>query len=294
MKARIKILSIIALFVFSLSCKKENTDSTLDLSVNNLDFASIPSGTASIDINSNSAWKITSNQGWCNLSDTLGSGDKVIQVSATGNISELERNAVVTIISGDITKTVSVKQKGGTLVFNEQFNDNSRGWRTSSGDSILYSISGGAYDIDNQNKSTGLSFVTSYLTGTNSVIKDASSVYSIETEIRQVSGNITGLFFGRGSSNDYYTIRINPTDKNVHFNKVISGFGQTIQTVNSVNCISTTNKIKILRNKTSLDLTINDTFVATFSIETLNGPYAGFCIYNNNHVSINYIKAFQY
>lgn len=59
------------------------------------------------------SWTITVNDSWLKVSQTSGSGDATISISAEANISTSERTGKITIISGEESIPVTISQAGG-------------------------------------------------------------------------------------------------------------------------------------------------------------------------------------
>lgn len=70
------------------------------------------SGTTLLAIKSNVAWTATSSQTWCTLTPTSGEAGTVqISVAVTANSTPSDREALITIKAGSLTKEVKVTQK---------------------------------------------------------------------------------------------------------------------------------------------------------------------------------------
>lgn len=68
-------------------------------------------GSQTISVTSNNVWTASSNQSWCSLSKTSGTGNGSFTINASSNSTIYSRNATVTIKAGDKTRTVSVSQE---------------------------------------------------------------------------------------------------------------------------------------------------------------------------------------
>ena len=68
-------------------------------------------GSYKFNITSNGSWTIASNQEWCTIQPTSGSGDREITVSVTENTSETVRSATLTITRGNRAQQVMVEQE---------------------------------------------------------------------------------------------------------------------------------------------------------------------------------------
>ncbi len=81
---------------------------SITVSSNSLQLAS-NGGSATFSLSSNITWRITSGQPWLTLSDTIGTGNKVVTVSVPANTSSSERKATATIFMGYDADTLSVQ-----------------------------------------------------------------------------------------------------------------------------------------------------------------------------------------
>ena len=88
---------------------------TLSLNIDNMDFAA-GSGSKIFTISANMSWAVSSNQNWCSVSPTSGSGDGSVTLSVEENTSTSSRTATITVESATITRTLSVTQSGATPV----------------------------------------------------------------------------------------------------------------------------------------------------------------------------------
>jgi len=87
----------------------------LDIDTSNLEFAS-SSGSMSFKITSNTSWTVVSDQTWCSVSPTSGSGDGSVTVSVQENTSTSARTATISVESDAVTKTLAVTQDGANAV----------------------------------------------------------------------------------------------------------------------------------------------------------------------------------
>ena len=93
-----------------LSACKEDSDSQLILSTNHLTF-SPNGGSQTIDIESNTDWKIVSDVSWLSVYPSTGSLNKTITVTAAIKDSELEQETKIVISTKDGAKVVNVSVK---------------------------------------------------------------------------------------------------------------------------------------------------------------------------------------
>nr|WP_320037038.1 cellulase family glycosylhydrolase [uncultured Bacteroides sp.] len=69
-------------------------------------------GTTTLDIKSNVDWTATSSQSWCTLSTSLGeAGTKQITVAVTENTTNDNREALITVTAGSLSKQIKVTQE---------------------------------------------------------------------------------------------------------------------------------------------------------------------------------------
>lgn len=93
------------------------TGTNQTLAVSNNSFIFGPEAEASdFLITSNTAWSISSNQSWCNISTTSGSNNKTISFSITPNTSTQSRTAIIIVNSSALSVQITVTQEGRTEV----------------------------------------------------------------------------------------------------------------------------------------------------------------------------------
>jgi YVTN family beta-propeller protein len=81
---------------------------SISVSSNSLQLAS-SGGSTTFSVSSNITWRITPGQPWLTLSDTIGTGNKVVTISVPANTSSSERKATATIFMGYDADTLSVQ-----------------------------------------------------------------------------------------------------------------------------------------------------------------------------------------
>lgn len=86
-------------------------DMSLSISTESLS-ADFNSQTLSFDISSNTDWTVSSDQTWCVPSAVSGSGNKTINCSISENTQSQLRTASIIVSAGNLSKTVTVTQKG--------------------------------------------------------------------------------------------------------------------------------------------------------------------------------------
>ena len=97
----------------TINVTQSGATAILSLDMNSLAFAS-GSGSENFKITSNTSWTVVSDQSWCTVSKTSGSGDSSIRVSVTENTFTNSRKATVTVESETITRSLAVIQSGAT------------------------------------------------------------------------------------------------------------------------------------------------------------------------------------
>ena len=90
---------------------------TYTLSVSPTSMAFVPAGEQkTLSLTGNDSWTASSNQSWCTLSKSNGTGDATITITANKNTTTAQRTATVTITGSHTgAKTVSVTQEAYTL-----------------------------------------------------------------------------------------------------------------------------------------------------------------------------------
>jgi uncharacterized protein YjdB len=92
-----------------------SSSNTLTVSPSTLSLAST-AGSGSITVTSNVSWTASSNQTWLTVSPASGSSNGTITATASANTGTSSRTAIVTVIGGSITQTVSVTQASATVL----------------------------------------------------------------------------------------------------------------------------------------------------------------------------------
>lgn len=87
-----------------------------NVSKKNLDFASTGS-TETLTLTSNQFWTASSSVSWLTLSNTSGTGDASVSITAQANTSTYNRSGIVTFTAGVKTYTVTISQDGVATYF---------------------------------------------------------------------------------------------------------------------------------------------------------------------------------
>ena len=82
----------------------------IDISTDSVRLGSTVGTKATAGIKSNDPWTVTSNQTWLKVSPDTGIGNDTLRLTADENVSSLKRTALVTVLSGDFSKTIIVIQ----------------------------------------------------------------------------------------------------------------------------------------------------------------------------------------
>ena len=107
-----KIAYIILLIVIIAGCAKEEADLLTLGTSSEISFAGDAAQGSSIRFEAGSNWSASSSAAWCHLSPSSGGkGSNSIAVTVDKNDTDKERNATITIQSGKLAATVTVKQR---------------------------------------------------------------------------------------------------------------------------------------------------------------------------------------
>ncbi len=115
MKYRISIIFSFLLIVSSMivvACSSDDKESTPEITISD-ETVNFAKGAAykSVDISSNVNFTVSSSQSWCSVTPQSGNSEnRVIKISVDANTSNDERNAVVTIAAGALSKQINVTQ----------------------------------------------------------------------------------------------------------------------------------------------------------------------------------------
>lgn len=118
-----KLLFLFSFFLVILSCQKDEEPS---ITINGTEIAVAGTGgRQSISFESNMDWTAKSSESWCKLSPAYGNASiKSITAILDPNDIYDDRSTTVTIMSGGVSKSVTIKQsaKSGILVSSDKFN----------------------------------------------------------------------------------------------------------------------------------------------------------------------------
>lgn len=85
-------------------------DDFIALSAEELNFT-MGASSKNVDVNASAAWTASSNADWCTVTASSAAGESTLKVSVSANTVESVRNAVVTVVMGEVTKEIAVSQE---------------------------------------------------------------------------------------------------------------------------------------------------------------------------------------
>lgn len=179
-----------------------------------------------------------------------------------------------------------VVELGQSVIFDEQFNDNSRLWADSTSNDVSYWVSGGRYHIDRK-----LSNKKSHCTWLGETI-DTTKDFVISTKIARLSGKDNwgyGLFFGASDVNNAFRFEISGTGY-YSLGEMVSGNWNDIikwTTHYSIKQNNQDNVLEIAKRGDTLHLIINGTEVNSVPYRPFKGNNVGFCATDVMHISVD-------
>ena len=285
------LLSVFAIFsLFLFSCKEDapvvtpaseiTTNSEL-LNIKTLD------GYQSLAITSTKPWTASSAAKWCTLSDSVGTGNKSLVVQCENNLSGVNRQANITITAGDQSKTVVVKQSGGTVLLDENFNDNSKSWSVLQNDSMSFDVLDGFYKMTSGSKSY------SYYVGSKSLISNYTGSYMITYKYKYVAGkNGFGFQFGKKDNDNYYILFLYPSGSYRVYKQQANV--DTLLLSGTSTSVTYENSVTLLKNGSFCTLYVNDTKVDSFDFSMPFGAYVNFYLSPITQVNVDSYKIVQF
>lgn len=158
------------------------------------------------------------------------------------------------------------------VVFREDFDNNSRGWRVSGGDGVSRSIKNGKYVWEG---TSGSDFKSCW--EMVPLKMDQSRNFMMEASVRKVSGPESGWGFGLiwGNEENRFTVFGSLASYSV------AGNVYDKLTSDSINTGNATNKLKIIKTGREMKFYINDTYLASVTFERFD-PKIGLYFYINN------------
>ncbi|GAB1473964.1 hypothetical protein MASR2M69_14050 [Bacteroidota bacterium] len=98
---------ILSVTLFTTGCKPEPT---LSVSADSLTFG-VSASEQSIEITSNTDWKIIGADGWCSATPAAGSGNAIVRILTGDNTTPADREKSITITAGSISESVKITQR---------------------------------------------------------------------------------------------------------------------------------------------------------------------------------------
>ena len=107
-----KLIFLLPLLLLFINCTDSDTDSS-SLKLSESTFKNVDGNgeTLRINIESNSAWKVSSDQQWCIPFQEKGDSDGELVLSVVANLDGSSRDATVTIMSSKTSKKIQINQK---------------------------------------------------------------------------------------------------------------------------------------------------------------------------------------
>lgn len=114
---------MLSLFIVALSCQKDDVEPSLTISDPQISISNAAS-TKSISFTANMGWSAKSSASWCTLSKTSGDASNTsFGVTVDANDTYNDRTATITIMVGNLSKSVAIKQgaNSGLIVSPDKF-----------------------------------------------------------------------------------------------------------------------------------------------------------------------------
>ncbi|KAA5826346.1 hypothetical protein FPF71_05885 [Algibacter amylolyticus] len=111
----LKMIFVLLIFTSIFSCGSD--DSNEEVKAVELSLSSVSEFTAnqeskSITVTANSYWYTQNNNDWITLTPTNGTNNGTINVSVSANLTEAKRSGVISVISDDVTRDLTITQAG--------------------------------------------------------------------------------------------------------------------------------------------------------------------------------------
>lgn len=115
--AKVPIYKISLFFVLFmiLGCSSEDSnkeEKVVELSVSSVSEFSANEETKSLTVTANSYWYTESNNDWITLTPTSGTNNGTINIAVSANLAEAERTGVIRVLSGDLSRDLTITQAG--------------------------------------------------------------------------------------------------------------------------------------------------------------------------------------
>ncbi|XMO87543.1 polysaccharide lyase family 7 protein [Algibacter sp. AS12] len=111
----LKMIFVLVIFTSIFGCGSD--DSNAEVKAVELSLSSVSEFTAnqeskSITVTANSYWYTQNNNDWITLTPTNGTNNGTINVSVSANLAEAKRSGVISVISDDVTRDLTITQAG--------------------------------------------------------------------------------------------------------------------------------------------------------------------------------------
>jgi hypothetical protein len=114
-RVNLLIIAIMSIAVFT-SCKddKDSDSSSFTVDKTTVDVLAI-GGITKISVNAGQAWNASIDAEWVKITPASGTGSGIVNVTVDPRVNGARRTATVTIVSGGVTKTVEILQRGNLV-----------------------------------------------------------------------------------------------------------------------------------------------------------------------------------
>lgn len=274
-------VTIISVFTLLYGCKEETIE-VITTSRDAFDVTTLNSSEV-LTVSATCNWYAKSSANWCTMSDSVGTTSKVILLTCQTNVTGLPREANITVYANKQTKTIRVSQSGGSVLFADDFNDDSNDWSGQS-DSVSSTIGGGNLTLKCWSKRYY------YQHKSKSIVPDYSSDYIVLVNYTDISKNNSFSFIlGYKDNANHYRVYVNYNG--VYALTQYNGGVYSIIKSGLTTCVKAQNTVAVVKKGSVAYLYINDHKMCTFDynpqssdIRFLSYPQTEFAI---NRLMVN-------